>query len=1033
MFSSCAKDFVRVISLLALCMVFTVAAMAQSTTSGAIAGTTTDSQGAVVVDATVRVKNLGTNQEFSAKTDGTGRFVIGQLIPGDYSVEITAPGFSTWTSKKVTVEVGRATALEITLKVGGQGESIEVTTDAPIVDTANHDFNSNINQNAISELPINGRRWSNFALLTPGATPDGNFGLISFRGISGLLNNSTVDGGDNNQAFFSEERGRTRIGYVVSQAAIREFQVNTSNYSAEYGRAAGGVVNAVTDSGTNSFHAKAFWYIRDNELGARNPFSNRTVNNGGVFTSQPFKARDQRHQFGATIGGPIVKNKAFFFFSWDQQRRDFPGVAAAANPGQFFAPFSASELATFTARGITPAQQTAGLTYVASLLGEVPRRGDQLLLLPKVDWNINQRNVLSVSYNRLRWNSPAGVQTQPVVTRGIASFGDDIVEVDSVNARLTSTISSAIVNEFRFQYGRDNELQISQPPGPGEPATGPGGRSPQVAIFGGGPTLGKPNFLERTHYPLETRLQFADNISMTKGRHNIKFGVDFNHVNDLLDSLFTQGGSYSYNNRVDFISDFIDPAGKRYSSFAQGFGPSAFQFSTMDYNAFVQDNWRVSQSLTINAGMRYEYQRLPQAQIPNPLYVATNSFPADVNNFGPRIGFGWDMTGDGKTSVRGGYGIYYGRIVNSAISNAITNTGVAAGQLQFSFSPTSVGSPVYPNVVPTAPALTSSFRPDIVVFSRNQTKNPLIHQMDFVVEREILPNTVVSVSYLASFGRNLPTFFDINLASPTTTTTFSAVGGALNGRSFTVPRYTARINPNFARITEIRNSVESKYQALVIQANRRMSRGLQFQMSYTLADSTDNGQNSQTFTTGNAPIDPLNDSWERGKSDFLNRHRFISSVIWQPKFFQDNRPVAKAIFNGFTISPIVSIASGKPYSATTSGNAPGSTSNALTGLVGAGGSSRLPFFQRNSFNFPTTANVDMRISRRFGLGEKMNLELLAEAFNLFNRQNITDLATRAYSISGTTLTADTTFGNPTGAGNTIFRERQVQFGIRFAF
>src|SRR4030095_11055070 len=200
-------------------------------------------------------------------------------------------------------------------------------SEAPVINTSQQDFSTNLNQTSINELPVNGRRWSNFAILTPGATPDGNFGLISFRGISGLLNNSTVDGGDNNQAFFSEERGRTRSAYSISQGAIREFQVNTSNFSAEYGRSAGGVINAITKSGSNEFHGSGFWYTRNNKWGARNPnsFINRLVN--GVSTRVALKHVDVRHQVGGTIGGPIVKDKAFFFFSYDEQRRNFPGVA----------------------------------------------------------------------------------------------------------------------------------------------------------------------------------------------------------------------------------------------------------------------------------------------------------------------------------------------------------------------------------------------------------------------------------------------------------------------------------------------------------------------------------------------------------------------------------------------------------------------------------------------------------------------------------------------------------------------------------
>src|SRR5215210_7679356 len=259
------------VSLLVLAL--SAVALAQSTTTGAIGGVVSNPNKEVVPGAAVTVKNIETNKEDSATTDDTGRFKVANLQPGSYSVTINSTGFSPMTAENVTVEIGRETNLDIALSVGPVTGQVDVTAEAPVINTTQQDFSTNINQTSINELPINGRRWSNFALLTPGAVPDGTFGLISFRGISGLLNNSTIDGGDNNQAFFAEERGRTRISYSISQAAIREFQVNTSSYSAEYGRSAGGVVNAITKSGTNDFHGGAFYYQRNNKWGARNPLA----------------------------------------------------------------------------------------------------------------------------------------------------------------------------------------------------------------------------------------------------------------------------------------------------------------------------------------------------------------------------------------------------------------------------------------------------------------------------------------------------------------------------------------------------------------------------------------------------------------------------------------------------------------------------------------------------------------------------------------------------------------------------------------
>ncbi|MDQ3255942.1 MAG: TonB-dependent receptor, partial [Acidobacteriota bacterium] len=981
---------------------------AQSTTDGAIGGVVKDPQGAVIPNATVSVRNEETNRESTATSDDEGRFRAVQLQPGNYTVTINVQGFAPFTQPKIVVEVGRVTTLDIPLAVSGSSEVVEVTGEAPVINTTQQDFSSNINQTSINELPINGRRWSNFALLTPGAVPDGAFGLISFRGVSGLLNNNTVDGGDNNQAFFSEERGRTRIPYVISQASIREFQVNTSNYSAEYGRAAGGVVNAVTKSGTNEFHGSAFFYDRDNKLGARNAFGFRTIGTPPNTQIVALKPTDRRLQFGGAVGGPVVKNKLFFFFSYDQQKQNFPAVAAETI-GSYN--LTAAQQATLTSRGVTAAQRDAGLAFLQGLTGEVPRRRDQYILLPKIDWQINSSNTFTATYNRLRAEAPAGIQSQAVVNRGIRSFGDDFVNVDSLNLRLSSTISPVLVNEARFQYGRDNEFQLSQEPAPGEATTGPNGRPPSVAITNV-ITFGKPNFLERRSYPDEKRWQYADTMTLTIGNHTLKFGGDINRVNDVLDNLFQEGGAYNYNNIADFLSDFAIPSGKRYTNYNQGFGPTAFTFNTTDYNFFIQDDFRVSPRLTVNLGVRYEYEKMPEPQIPNSLVPQTNVFPADKNNFGPRFGFAYDLTGDGKTSVRGGYGIYYGRIINSTISNAITNTGVSSGQLQFQFLPATAGSPTYPNVVTAAPTGTTT-RPDIIFFSRNMA-NPQIHQADLVLEREVARNTVASVSVLVSLGRRLPTFVDSNLDFPTQFTPFTVVGGDLSGQTFRFPRFTSRPNASFARMTEIRSSIKSEYEALVLQLNRRLEKGLQFQINYTFSKATDTGQFSQTFTTGSVPLNPFDYSTEKGRTGFDIPHRFVASVVWNPTFFSntsDSR-VGRAIFNGFTLSPIVQIASGRPNSAGVSGNAPPCTNAAIcggtalstavsTGLFGSGPSSgdRFPIFGRNSFRFPKTVNVDLRLSRRFRLTETMNIEVLGEAFNLFNRLNVTDRGTRLYTVT----------------------------------
>ncbi len=1013
--------------------------LAQSTTAGAIGGVIVDQSRATVPGASVTIRNVATNSAAEGVSDGSGRFLVINLAPGVYAVDVSLTGFAPYKRDNVIVEVGRTTNLDVSLGLAGQVETVQVTAESPIINTEHSDFSTNINQTTINNLPTNTRRWSTFALMTPGAAPDGTFGLVSFRGISGLLNSNTVDGGDNTQAFFAEERGRTRLAYSVSADAVREFQVTTSNYSAEYGRAAGGVVNAVTKSGTNELHGSGFYFLRDNKWGSSNPFQTQSVIQNGVNTTVPVKPKDRRQQFGGTIGGPIQKDKVFFFFSYDQQARNFPGVAAPTNPSSVFGPFTAAEQTTFQSRGITAAQQADGLNFLQSLTGVVERTGDQTLILPKVDWRVNNNHSLAVTYNRLRWDSPAGVQTAAVVNRGIESWGNDGVNDDWTTARFTSVLGARMTNEVKFQWGRDFEFQSSQEPVPGEPVSALG-RTPQVTFTGAGNfAFGKPDFLERRSYPDERRIDIGDIFTISAGSHYLKMGADISRVSDELDSLFQEAGAYSYANRVDFISDYESMlAGaptRNYTSYGQGIGPTRFAFHTFDYDFFIQDTWHATAKTTLNLGLRYDYEKLPKPQIPNSLLPATSVFPSDRNNFGPRIGAAYDLSGHGSTIIRGGYGVFYGRIINSTISNAITNVGSASGQLSLSLQSISPGAPSFPNVLASASA--TPVRPDVVIFA-DDMENPMVHEYDLILEQRLGPSTMMSVSYVGSAGRNLPLFIDTNLPAPSGTVSYAAIGGPLDGQTVTTPIFTgARPNTNFGRITTVSPLVDSKYNGLVLQVNRRLSRGLQFQASYTEARATDNGQSSQTFTSANNVLNPFDLGLEEGTSNFEIRHRFVANAIWISKVGAEGSTL-NAILSGFTISPTFATSSGVPYTATLTGNTP-NTTRVFTGVLGAGGSNRLPSIPRNAYKLPKTANFDLRISRGFNLAGSQKAEVLVDIFNVTNRLNYTAVNSLMYTVGGTvaapTLTYNPTFQTLTNANSNyfVFTPRQVQLALRYTF
>ena len=1094
---------------------------AQTAVDGAVGGTVVDTSGAIVSGATITVHDNETNAEQIAKADEAGYFRVIHLQPGTYSVTISAVGFEPYKSVNLTVEVGLLTAIDAHMQVGSTTQTVEVSGASPLVNTTNPDFAGLVDQKTLHDLPVSNYRWSSYALLTPGVVNDSNgYGLLSFRGQSTLLNNVTIDGTDDNQAFFSEERGRTRAGYSTAKESVQEFQVNTSNYSVEYGRSAGGIVNSVTKSGTNEFHGVGYYFDRDSAWAATNSSVTHPIEVSDApptYKVVPFKPTDLRRQYGLAVGGPIWRDKIFFFFAADRFYHDFPAAAtitgASAN-ANFYTPADATlpagkkcggtgsaapsyqdanvcQIATDTglpyagSSGSAYTVYNAGIAGLQTTLGTVPRTGDQTIYFPKIDWQVTAKNRVSVEANRMRWTSPAGIQTSPAVAYGLSSFGNDYVRDNWIVGKLDSFITPVWSNEARYMYGRDFEYETNQAPTSYE--TNNLVTTPDYSNPLGLPTnvyltgffqIGTPQFLLRGAYPDERRWQFSDTVNWIHGNHSFKFGGDYVHTYDLLSNLYNQFGGYTYSGNStlgNYISDLYlsgnaGTASKadHYTYFNQGAGLAGLPFTTGDYSLFAQDEWKATRRLSLTLGIRWEYERFPSQQLPNVAVPQTTKLNDPMTNFGPRVGFAWDAYGHGKTIVRGGYGMFFARAINSTLYQAIIGTGATGSQTNPQFNAGQTCAPVFPQVV--APAqqgacLGSASGNATVDYLDPNFKVPQIHQADLTVEQQLTNHDVFSLSWLGSWGRRLPDFVDTNLPTPVpvsfTIDDPQQQGPIPNGTTFQANAFFAttnknlRPNPNFSSITDIFSGVTSNYEALVAQFKHQLSRSITFNANYTWSHALDYGENNTTGASATALLDPTDIRLEKGNSNQNVPNRLVMAGVISTPWHAHG--ALGYLVNDFEMAPAFSTQTGLPYSVGISGSSSTLTVNpgaAVKKIIntgsfnGSGGADRVPITDRNAYQLPQTYVADLRLSKRLLFRERYGVEFLGEAFNLANHPNVTTANASAYFVNdvlatgsktigeGNTLTPySTPFKQVTSTNNSNFalNVRQLQLGVRVQF
>jgi hypothetical protein len=975
----------------------------------------------------------------------------------------------------------------------------------------------------IERLPVNGRRWQTFALLMPAVNvdPEGD-GLLSFRGMTSTQNSSRIDGGDDDQSFGSVPRGtgiesgaevedaaevgvsnrinvssasggggygrHSGMAYTFSQEAVREFRVSGQNYSALYGHAAGGIITTVSKSGTNDLHGTGFYLFRTSALAATNPFSGTTSYVDGVVTSAVVKPHDLRQQFGGSIGGAAVRDKLFYFYAYDQQAHDFPAISTPADPN-FYA-LTPTQRALLGNRGVTTAKTNAALNYLDSLTGTIARRQDQAINFGKIDWQASGHHRLSVQYDRARSSSPSGVRSAPVVDVGRASLGSGYAKVDAVLGRWMWLATPKLSNELRAQYGRDFQSEQTQAPLPQEPTVDPGGFAPEVAIGPNGFTFGSPPSLGRKAFPDENKIQLVDMVSWTHGRHQLQAGGDLSLVHDDINALTNAQGAFHYDSTttsghagglVDWITDYTfnvnsNPNGGCpsivspvhdfcFRSFTQSFGQQAATFDTQEWAAFLQDNWHVKPGLTVNVGLRYEYEFLPLPQEPNAILDAafgktgaTSVFPEDRNNFGPRAGIAWEPFGSGRGLVRVGYGLFYGRLPGATVRSALVDTAMVSSARHVLITPTTVTNCpqvanqgfgyacAYLTTPPSAVATTTS----AMVFDRG-FRLPMVQQGSVTLERQVGANVVASVTYLMNLDRQLPNSVDINIASATATKMFQLQGGTgavgvRDGETFVIPVYTQRVNTSFGPVTDIVSNADATYNAMVLEARRRLRGGLEFRGSWTWAKAIDYGQGGATPRT-NAQFDPFNVLYDKGLSALNYPHKILASAVWEPSVASDKRWLRK-IANGWTVAPLFVESSGRPYSLDIFGGT--RLSGGHESVNGAGGAVYLPTVGRNTLRLPDTGRFDLRVSRALQVREGFRVRGNLEIFNLTNRVNYSAIMQRAFLVgtqtngitplifqNAATVAAEglnvRPFGTFTAASTGQSPERQIQLGVRLEF
>ncbi|HEV7745933.1 MAG TPA: TonB-dependent receptor [Pyrinomonadaceae bacterium] len=988
-------------------LLFAAAAAAQTQiTTGTIQGTVLDSNGAAVAGAEVEVKNIDTNFLRATTTDEDGRFLALQLPSGRYTVTITKTGFATTVVEKADLTVGQAMNLPISMKVSSVQETVTVTA-TPTVDTLKTESSTTLNETTVNTTPILGRKFEDLLTLTPGVSvvqgPDGD--EITFAGQRGVFNNVSLDGGDYNNGFFGEQLGGQRAAIDITLEAVKEFQVVATGASAEFGRTAGGVINVITKSGTNSVHGSLFYFQRLEALSSN--------------TSDGKPLKDfRREQFGGTVGGPIKKDKAFFFFAFEGIRERLTRANLSDpidTPCSVNAPVITNPAHEALINTSSDCQRLALINFIQATRGQneglpVSHPIRNYALLGKADFNLSRAHQLAISYN-FDYSKNTN-QTFDVATYGTSANGiEGPSKINNVNFNLFSSISATMLNEAHFSYSRELRPRSAIP-------------SNILADTGVGfaPSFrfGNPFFMQPNVDELLWRTHAKDNFSIISGNHTVKFGGEW--VRTLNDQVFR--GFFTGRYLFDSASGFL-----RYASPAApgGFGPNAFRCSdgswitaptpcpmgttnvggplllylqngiatglpgvpppgkstakNDDLGFFVQDKWLVRPDITLSLGLRWEAQIFPKVLVPpsqtayasllsNPNFPSDGTLHSPKKEVQPRVGLAWDIGGKGKSVFRASYGIFYGRQnmlsqVGSITDNGVQQYGIACAS-SFGCS-NGAARPTWPNIVPVAPGGGIQPGSSIRVFSKDYA-NPRIYTTNIQFEHEVATDFTVYFDFTHSKGVHLTRFINLNRTN-----------GPL------LPN--AALFPTLGDVFVTSAVGKSLYRGFTAGMRKRFTKHYQFELNYTLAKDLDDDSNERDPFTDRS-FTPFDLSLDYGPSDRDIRHKFnFFTFADLPAGFEGNFRVQAR-----SAQPI---------------------SGARTIANPARNTLRK---DNNYFSF------DWRLQRPFKFGERYALIPVVEMFNTFNNKNLINPLTGAalFNFDGFLRQG---VGDP----------RQLQLAVKFTF